>query len=51
MAILCVLMAGEKSVGCVAEQTGRGQANVSKHWKLIAHASLVARRKQGLQAF
>ena len=51
LAILRALMAGERSVGQVVEQTGRGQANVSKHLKLLAEAGLVARRKEGLQVF
>jgi DNA-binding transcriptional ArsR family regulator len=51
LAILRVLMAGERSVGQVVEETGRGQANVSKHLKLLAEAGLVARRKAGLQVF
>ena len=51
LAILRCLMEGEKSVGRVVEETGRGQANVSKHLKLLSEAGLVARRKEGLQVF
>jgi DNA-binding transcriptional ArsR family regulator len=51
LAILRALMAGEKSVTQVVEETGRGQANVSKHLKMLAEAGLVARRKEGLQVF
>jgi ArsR family transcriptional regulator len=51
LAILRVLMGGERSVGRVVEETGRGQANVSKHLKMLAEAGLVARRKEGLQVF
>lgn len=51
LAILRALMAGEKSVGRVVEETGRGQANVSKHLKLLAESGLVARRKAGLQVY
>jgi DNA-binding transcriptional ArsR family regulator len=51
LAILRVLMAGEKNVTQVVEETGRGQANVSKHLKMLAEAGLVARRKEGLQVF
>jgi DNA-binding transcriptional ArsR family regulator len=51
LAILRALMEGEKSVGRVVEETGRGQANVSKHLKLLADGGLVARRKEGLQVF
>ncbi|HMB03793.1 MAG TPA: metalloregulator ArsR/SmtB family transcription factor [Isosphaeraceae bacterium] len=51
LAILRALMAGEKNVTQVVEETGRGQANVSKHLKMLAGAGLVARRKEGLQVF
>ncbi len=51
LAILRSLMAGEKSVNRIVEETGRGQANVSKHLKLLADTGYVARRKDGLQVF
>ncbi len=51
LAILRALMEGEKSVGAVVLATGRGQANVSKHLKLLADAGLIGRRKEGLQVF
>ncbi|QEH34458.1 HTH-type transcriptional regulator KmtR [Aquisphaera giovannonii] len=51
LAILRSLMGGEKSVGQVVTETGRGQANVSKHLKLLAESGLVGRRKEGLQVF
>lgn len=51
LAILRALMSGEKSVGGVVAESGRGQANVSKHLKLMASAGLVARRKAGLQVY
>lgn len=51
LAILRALMESEKSVGRLVEETGRGQANVSKHLKLMADEGLVARRKEGLQVF
>ncbi|WP_205679026.1 ArsR/SmtB family transcription factor [Aquisphaera insulae] len=51
LAILRCLMEGEKSVGQVVTETGRGQANVSKHLKLLAESGLVGRRKEGLQVF
>jgi DNA-binding transcriptional ArsR family regulator len=35
----------------VVEETGRNQANVSKHLKMLSEAGLVARRKEGLQVF
>jgi DNA-binding transcriptional ArsR family regulator len=51
LAILRTLMAGERSVSQVIDETGRNQANVSKHLKMLAEAGLVARRKEGLQVF
>lgn len=51
LAILRALMAGERSVGQVVEETGRNQANVSKHLKMLAESGLIARRKEGLQVF
>ncbi len=51
LAILRALMEGEKSVGQVVTETERGQANVSKHLKLLADSGLVRRRKEGLQVF
>jgi len=51
LAILRALMVGERNVTQVVEETGRGQANVSKHLKMLADAGLVARRKEGLQVF
>ncbi len=51
LAILRSLMAGERNVTQVVEETGRNQANVSKHQKMLAEAGLVARRKEGLQVF
>lgn len=51
LAILRTLMQGERNVTQVVEETGRNQANVSKHLKLLADAGLVSRRKEGLQVF
>ncbi len=51
LAILRTLMGGERNVTQVVEETGRNQANVSKHLKMLAEAGLVARRKEGLQVF
>ena len=51
LAILRTLMEGEKSVGQVVTETGRGQANVSKHLKLLSDSALVSRRKEGLQVY
>jgi DNA-binding transcriptional ArsR family regulator len=51
LSILRSLMEGEKNVGLIVEVTGKTQANVSKHLKLMAGAGLVDRRKEGLQVF
>lgn len=51
LSILRTLMEGEKSVGQVVSETGRGQANVSKHLKLLADSGLIRRRKEGLQVY
>lgn len=51
LAILRTLMEGERNVTQVVEETGRNQANVSKHLKMLAEAGLVGRRKMGLQVF
>jgi DNA-binding transcriptional ArsR family regulator len=51
LAILRCLMPGERNVTQVVAETGRNQANVSKHLKMLAESGLVARRKEGLQVF
>lgn len=51
LAIVRVLLAGERNVGQLAATTGHGQANVSKHLKMLADAGMVRRRKAGLQVF
>jgi ArsR family transcriptional regulator len=45
--LLQVLRGGECSVGELAEQTGGGQANVSKHLQVLLQQGYVARRKEG----
>lgn len=51
LAILRCLMAGERSVGQVVAETGQGQANVSKHLKMLAESGMLGRRKHGLLVF
>ena len=51
LAILRALMGGAKNVTQVVAETGRNQANVSKHLKMLAESGLIARRKQGLRVF
>jgi ArsR family transcriptional regulator len=52
LAILHALMGGgERSVGQVVAETGRAEANVSRHLKQLAAGGMLARRKEGLQVF
>ncbi len=49
--ILSALRSGEKSVTELIDETGRGQANVSKHLQLLHSLGFVARRKEGLYVY
>lgn len=51
LALLSALQRGERSVGELAEATGRPQPNVSQHLASLAHAGLVAARKDGTRVF
>lgn len=46
--ILNTLRAGEHTVTELVEQTGLGQANVSKHLQMLHTLNFVRRRKEGL---
>jgi DNA-binding transcriptional ArsR family regulator len=46
--ILNALREGEKTVGALMEESGFGQANVSKHLRLLHSLGFVERRKEGL---
>lgn len=46
--ILNGLRAGEMTVSDVVEETGLGQANVSRHLQLLHGLGFVSRRKDGL---
>ena len=45
--LLQALRSGECSVGDLAERTGGGQANVSKHLQVLLQQGYVDRRKEG----
>jgi len=45
--LLQALRTGECSVGDLAERTGGGQANVSKHLQVLFQQGYVDRRKEG----
>ena len=46
--MLVSLREGERTVTELVEETGLGQANVSKHLQLLHALGFVARRKEGL---
>lgn len=49
--ILCALKSGSKNVTEIIETTGLGQANVSKHLKILTQAGIVCRQQQGSCVF
>ncbi len=49
--LLHALKAGEKTVSELVEETGAGQANVSKHLGLLHRHGWVERRKKGLNVY
>lgn len=49
--ILNTLMAGERTVSDLVDDTGLNQANVSKHLRVLRSYGFVERRKEGLYAF
>ncbi|MGD1852626.1 MAG: ArsR/SmtB family transcription factor [Leptolyngbyaceae cyanobacterium] len=46
--IVCALKSGDKNVTEIIEITGLGQANVSKHLKMLAQAGVVSRHQEGV---
>ena len=51
LAMLSALHAGELTVGELVDETGLGQANVSKHLDVLRRYGFVDRRKDGLNVF
>jgi DNA-binding transcriptional ArsR family regulator len=49
--ILQALKAGERNVGDIMQKTGLGQANVSKHLRVLHAAGMVERRKEGVSTY
>lgn len=49
--VLCTLKSGSKNVSEVMDATGLGQANVSKHLKILAQAGIVTRQPQGVSVY
>ena len=46
--IICALKEGPKNVSQIIEVTGLGQANVSKHLKLLTDARILSRSQEGV---
>lgn len=49
--LIHALFDGEKSVNTLVDLTGGTQANVSRHLQTLSQASILGRRKEGLQVF
>jgi len=49
--VLCSLKSGSKNVTEIMEATSLGQANVSKHLKILAQAGIVSRTPQGVSVY
>lgn len=49
--VLCSLKSGSKNVTEIMEETGLGQANVSKHLKILAQSGIVSRTPQGVNVY
>ncbi|WP_414421508.1 ArsR/SmtB family transcription factor [Synechococcus sp. W60.1] len=48
---LCQLRSGPKNVTQILEATGMGQANVSKHLKILTQAGIVSRQPKGVSVY
>jgi DNA-binding transcriptional ArsR family regulator len=49
--VLCALKSGTKNVSEIMDATGLGQANVSKHLKVLAQAGMVKRQPYGVSVY
>ncbi len=49
--VLCSLKSGAKNVKEIMEETGLGQANVSKHLKILKEAGFVDRQPEGVSVY
>ena len=49
--VLCCLKTGAKNVTEIIEATGLGQANVSKHLKVLMQAGMVTRHPEGINVY
>jgi DNA-binding transcriptional ArsR family regulator len=51
LAVLAALRGGERTVTELIDETGLGQANMSKHLRILFQHGFVARRKEGLNVY
>jgi DNA-binding transcriptional ArsR family regulator len=49
--VLCTLKNGAKNVSEIIEETGLGQANVSKHLKILTQSGIVQRQPKGVSVY
>lgn len=49
--VLCSLRSGAKNVTEIIEETGLGQANVSKHLKILTQIGIISRTPQGVSVY
>lgn len=49
--IMCCLRSGAKNVTQIIETTNLGQANVSKHLKILTQAGIVSRQQKGINVY
>ncbi|MEI6427114.1 MAG: metalloregulator ArsR/SmtB family transcription factor [Pseudanabaena sp. ELA607] len=49
--VLCTLKNGAKNVTEIIHETGLGQANVSKHLKILTQAGIIQRQPQGVTVY
>lgn len=49
--VLCTLKSEAKNVSEIIAETGLGQANVSKHLKILTQAGIVKRQPQGVSVY
>jgi len=49
--VLCSLKHGAKNVSQIMQETGLGQANVSKHLKVLCQMGLISRQPQGVSVY
>lgn len=49
--VLCALKDGAKNVTAIIEETSLGQANVSKHLKILTQAGILNRQPQGVSVY